>query len=307
MQKITTAILFLFSLTCFSQTTQITDPNFEKTLIDLGIDSDGIVNGQVLTSDIAQVTHLDLSTSNHLPIETLTTGVSWNKSLKGFTSLKVLNVSGIGYWGGIYDVAPVLDLTEVTNLEELYFTNTGTDFMNEIYVIFLGNNPNLKVIESFDTGRLSTIDLKGSDLNTINLNINLEGDTNDFGCCGNICVNVTNPVDAQNEQGLYANWNVIYTNNSGLSITYSDDCDLFFDIKNHELKAIKIYPNPVTSNLYIETTQNYEQVEIYTLQGRLIKSFLPQEHYNIAELPSGLYFVKVKSKNRETIQKLIKN
>lgn len=120
-------------------------------------------------------------------------------------------------------------------------------------------------------------------------------------------MNVTNPVDAQNEQGLYANWNVIYTNNSGLSITYSDDCDLFFDIKNHELKAIKIYPNPVTSNLYIETTQNYEQVEIYTLQGRLIKSFLPQEHYNIAELPSGLYFVKVKSKNRETIQKLIKN
>ena len=44
-----------------AQNTEIPDVNFEKTLIDLGIDSDGEVNGSILTSDINQITTLDVS------------------------------------------------------------------------------------------------------------------------------------------------------------------------------------------------------------------------------------------------------
>ena len=42
-----------------SQYTQIPDQGFEQALIDLGIDSDGEINGQVLTSDIENVEVLD--------------------------------------------------------------------------------------------------------------------------------------------------------------------------------------------------------------------------------------------------------
>ena len=62
-------LLLLSSLFCVltsysQQYTQILDVNFEQALIDLGIDSDGLVNGQVLTSDISGVTSLDVQYKN---------------------------------------------------------------------------------------------------------------------------------------------------------------------------------------------------------------------------------------------------
>src|SRR5690554_3111579 len=55
------AFFFLAPLVLFAQYTLIPDPNFEQALIDLGIDSGGVVNGQVLTSDIETVVALDIS------------------------------------------------------------------------------------------------------------------------------------------------------------------------------------------------------------------------------------------------------
>ena len=60
--------LTIFSIAIFScniglygQTTYIPDGKFEKALIDLGIDSDGIVNQSVATADISGVTKLDIN------------------------------------------------------------------------------------------------------------------------------------------------------------------------------------------------------------------------------------------------------
>ncbi len=56
-------ILFFISypLIINAQTTSIPDSNFEQALIDLNIDSDGIINGEVLNSDISDITYLDIS------------------------------------------------------------------------------------------------------------------------------------------------------------------------------------------------------------------------------------------------------
>ena len=43
------------------QKTTIPDSNFEQALIDLGIDSDGVINSSVLTSDVASISSLDVS------------------------------------------------------------------------------------------------------------------------------------------------------------------------------------------------------------------------------------------------------
>ena len=45
----------------YAQTTVIPDESFEQALIELGIDSDGIINGSVATSDINTITSLDVS------------------------------------------------------------------------------------------------------------------------------------------------------------------------------------------------------------------------------------------------------
>jgi hypothetical protein len=47
-----------------AQTTNIPDENFEQALIDLNIDSDTNINGQVLTPDIENLTELDFSLLN---------------------------------------------------------------------------------------------------------------------------------------------------------------------------------------------------------------------------------------------------
>ena len=44
--------------------TNITDANFEQALIDLGIDTEGTLNGLVLTSDVASVLTIDLEGRN---------------------------------------------------------------------------------------------------------------------------------------------------------------------------------------------------------------------------------------------------
>lgn len=54
-------IFITFSLKVKAQEiTTIPDPGFEQVLIDKGIDSDGEINGQVLTSDIENLTELEI-------------------------------------------------------------------------------------------------------------------------------------------------------------------------------------------------------------------------------------------------------
>lgn len=83
-KAIVLTLLLVFSVAAFAQSTSIPDSNFEQALVDLGIDSDGIVNGQVLTSNIENVISLNLRYKN---ISDLT-------GIEDFISLEDLNVFG---------------------------------------------------------------------------------------------------------------------------------------------------------------------------------------------------------------------
>ncbi len=74
-------LLFLNSLN--AQTTLIPDQNFEQYLIDIGIDSDATINGQVLTSDISGIFTLDIKDYN----------ISNFEGLQFFTSLTEFNLT----------------------------------------------------------------------------------------------------------------------------------------------------------------------------------------------------------------------
>ncbi|TXK71483.1 T9SS type A sorting domain-containing protein [Mesonia sp. HuA40] len=293
MKTLITTLVFLISLVGFTQTTFIFDNNFEQTLIDLGIDSDNTVNYQVLTSDIDQVTHLDLSASSHLPISDI-------EGIKDFTALQVLNISGIGFINsGEVDIPPYLDLSTLTALEELYFTSQGDTHNNILVHLYLTNNPNLTTLESLDVGALEFIDLEGSDVNLTNLTMNFTGDWQD------ICINVTDPVAAQNAQGVYASWNVTYNSQTGV-LSYSDDCEKLHTASKEKIN-FSLYPNPASHQFHIKSTRNLDQIKLYNLQGKLIKTFHQQETYDISNLASGVYFLKLRSGKQVYTQKLIKN
>ena len=67
-----------------------------------------------------------------------------------------------------------------------------------------------------------------------------------------------------------------------------------------------IYPNPSDNVISIVSESNIEQVNIYSLQGILIKNVSEINDIDVSHLSSGLYFIEVLSEKGKSVQKLIK-
>lgn len=73
-----------------------------------------------------------------------------------------------------------------------------------------------------------------------------------------------------------------------------------------------IYPNPAYSEINIENNDlvSIEQVEIYSINGQLLKSLHSNEvtvKIDISELQSGIYFIKLNTEKGISTQKFLKN
>lgn len=71
---------------------------------------------------------------------------------------------------------------------------------------------------------------------------------------------------------------------------------------------MSLYPNPATSNLTINFTEQVEMIKIYSVEGREMMQFVPSsltETINISSLNSGVYFVVSQKGNEKSVQKLI--
>lgn len=69
-------------------------------------------------------------------------------------------------------------------------------------------------------------------------------------------------------------------------------------------KSISLYPNPVKGVFQLQTEIEVNKLEIYSLQGQLVKSFPNQNLYYVSDLAKGMYLVKIIS-NEGTINKTI--
>lgn len=78
------------------------------------------------------------------------------------------------------------------------------------------------------------------------------------------------------------------------------------DIDIHS--SLKLYPNPATSDIEIETTEQ-SVIEIYNIQGILIKRIDTNSNKTIIDLaafPDGIYIFKVISAGKAEIRKIVK-
>jgi hypothetical protein len=71
-------------------------------------------------------------------------------------------------------------------------------------------------------------------------------------------------------------------------------------------KELKIYPIPTANYFEIQSISELDKVEIYSLQWQVVKTFVPQNQYDISDLSSGVYFVKIKANNKEITKRIIK-
>lgn len=106
-----------------------------------------------------------------------------------------------------------------------------------------------------------------------------------------------------NEANIFFDYNApIITNNETTTIQEN------LSIEEFNLSNIKIYPNPIADSFKIENLSNstIKTIELFNISGKKIKQFSNSESYDVNDLPSGVYFIKIKTEQTETNRKLIK-
>jgi len=196
---------FLFLQNVFAQYTQVPDPNFEQALIDLGIDSEGVLDGQFLTVDAENVTYLyvdyynindltgieafinlewlDASDNNisEIDLSLISSTIIWTLRL-GNNNLSEIDLSQIPSIVNIGLHHNNFKSISVTNLQHLYILSisynplTNIDLSNSIIQVLEINNTPITNIDLSTNTNLRVLEIHESQIQTLDFtnNPNLE-------------------------------------------------------------------------------------------------------------------------------------
>ncbi|MBP0905407.1 T9SS type A sorting domain-containing protein [Mariniflexile gromovii] len=70
--------------------------------------------------------------------------------------------------------------------------------------------------------------------------------------------------------------------------------------------SFNLYPNPTTNSFEIRGTKEINNVQVYSVNGRLLKTLTPTTKYDISDLASGLYLITINTLSGSETMKLIK-
>ncbi|MFT5248512.1 MAG: hypothetical protein ACI93P_000225 [bacterium] len=323
MKKNLTICLLLFGSILYSQITLIPDQYFEQFLIDINIDSDGVVNGQVLTSDIENLTELDVYAVYLL---TDLTGLEDFVSLTILTleeiNITTVNLSNLIALENLHITDVSLESLDITNNINLKFFNltlngdtdmyfsplTSIDFSNNTQLLSFvisraliteldfSNNINLQGFSIFGMEELEILNIKnGNNTNIPFLQIH------EFNV-GPTCFQVDDP-QAVIDGVLppYDNWTI------DVDPIITDDCSL--GVNDYLKDKIIIAPNPSKNYLQITYSNHLEikTIKIYDVLGKLVcQENNPLNNIDISKLNSGLLFIKIETENGIFTKKVIK-
>lgn len=84
-------------------------------------------------------------------------------------------------------------------------------------------------------------------------------------------------------------------------------CEILTDIASHSHETYRLYPNPVSSNLFINVNGNIpSEVLIYNLSGQLLsRNYRQDQTFDVSDLSSGIYFVAFEIDTRKFIEKIV--
>jgi hypothetical protein len=79
-------------------------------------------------------------------------------------------------------------------------------------------------------------------------------------------------------------------------------------IKEDQIDRTFLFPNPVSDKLYFPRDHELSEVELYSVQGTLVKKLkLEGLTMDVSELTPGFYFVRFLGKEKEFYEKFLKN
>jgi len=315
------ALCFAIYSFSYAQYTAVPDTNFEQQLINAGIDTNPILDGQVLTA-AANAHSVTLNISNKgitdlTGIEAFTNIpgliISWNT---GITSLDLSNctalqvVRGIGCSG-----LTSINVSDLINLTEINFRNSALTSLdvssnaaletliirnNYISSLDLSQNSALTFVD-VKTNHLTFLDMRnGNNANVIPVGTDpaIPGFNSDFNP-GLECIlidDINTPV--------ISSW--IIASNS----CFCEDLGVCLTISVAEVKNLSynMYPNPTNDYLYISSKTNNSSINIYNITGKMVlsKTLAQGENIiNVSNLASGIYLTRFASNNQVDTKKLI--
>jgi len=191
-----------------------------------------------------------------------------------------------------YNNLNTLDLTNQTNINILDCRNnnlTNLVIPARIKELYASNNNIANNIDLSNSSDLWVLDLYGNDFQKINLAGDNDSSYTFFDLNGNPnldCVQVNDP------SAMIANgWDFFIG-----SASFSTDC--YTLSSNHfEQNNFSLYPNPVENQFTISSNNNEEikTIEIYNLQGQLVKTELNSNTTTTENLTPGFYLAKLTS------------
>ncbi|MEW7290840.1 T9SS type A sorting domain-containing protein [Aquimarina sp. 2304DJ70-9] len=251
-------ISFLLVLTTsnvfWGQETAIPDSKFEQALIDLGIDSDGAVNGVVSTEDINDVTDLNIFDKNIVDL----TGI------EGFESLEVLNCSNNRLTN--IDISQNTQLVEFNCASNLLETldvslNISLETLNcsdnRLLILDVSQNDLLRNLD-FTSNQVSMINtsqndslvsLRGSNNRLSNLEIDTNTSLEELICSENQLSGLDIDANTELKTLLCASNHITNLNLS------ANDSLTFIDVSDNQLSTLEVTSNRLLTNLTVSDNQ----------------------------------------------------
>ncbi len=309
MKKIFLILITLVSFLTKAQVTLIPDNKLEQIFIDIGVDSDGIVNGQILTSDAHNTISLNVSSGSTVAsfhIQDLT-GIEDFINLEEFFAVETSIADGIDlsmltklkifYFTS--NNQTTMDFSTLVDLEELTIGNAALDvgLFNMMRSLDLSNNTKLKYVDAYNLVTLELINMRNNVADSVLIWMGNENNVP-----YNVCIEVDDHIAATNGNAPYDTWE-IYGNHF-----FSDKCTL--STENFIQNNFKIYPNPAANYVSVEYDQNtgvqLRSVQILDSSGKWVRSVNENFHQiNVSDLSEGIYLFVIQTDKGNKTKKVV--
>jgi hypothetical protein len=126
----------------------------------------------------------------------------------------------------------------------------------------------------------------------------------------------TTPISTTNTNDVISNWG---TYNYNVAAVYDEGesansntftVEYYIGVDELEALELSIYPNPASDKLYINSGDKIREIEVYTLEGRLVisKQISAFEfRLDVGSLRNGLYFIQIVTEEGRAASKLLIN